>query len=156
MAVDVGVEHTHRQPAGRHRGGQVDRHAGLADAALAGRDRVHPGQRAGLGERDDGFAGIAAQLLAQFGALLVVHHVETDLHCAGAGHVGDRGGDPLGDLGLLRAGRGGQVHLDVHAVVGVDGDALDHAELGDRPAQFGVDHLGQAGADRGLQLSASF
>ena len=65
-------------------------------------------------------------------------------------------GDPFGDLGLLRAGRGGQVDLDVHAVVGVDGDVLDHAELGDRSAQFGVDHLGQRGADRGFQVSAVF
>ena len=92
MAVDVGVEHADRQPARGHRRGEVDRDAGLADAALAGRDRVHPGQRAGLGERDDRFAGVAAQLLAQLGALLVVHHVEADLDRAGAGHVGDRRG----------------------------------------------------------------
>ena len=36
-----------------------------------------------------GSRGVAAQLLAQFGALLVVHHVEADLDRAGARHVGD-------------------------------------------------------------------
>ena len=34
----------------------------------------------------------------------------------------------------------------------LDGDVLDHAELGDRPPQLGVDHLGQCGADRGFQV----
>ena len=106
----------------------------------------------GLGERDDRFPRVAAQLLAQLGALLVVHHVEGDLDGTGAGHVGDGTADALGDLGLLRAGRGGQIHLDVHAGVGVDGDVLDHAEFGDRPPQLGVDHLGQRGADRGFQV----
>ena len=36
-----------------------------------------------------GSRGVAAQQLAQFGALLVVHHVEGDRDRAGAGHVGD-------------------------------------------------------------------
>ena len=134
MPVDVGVEHADREAAGRHRRGEVDRHARLADAALAGGDRIHPRQRSRLGERDHGFARVAAQLLAQFGALLVVHHVEADLDRAGARHIGDRGRHLLGDLGLLRARLGGQVDPDVHAAVGVDVDALDHAELGDRPA----------------------
>ena len=50
VAVDVGVDDADLQPVGRHRRRQVHRHRGLADAALAGGDRVHPGQRAGLGE----------------------------------------------------------------------------------------------------------
>ena len=65
---------------------------GLADAALARRDRVDAGQRAGLGERDDRVGGIgAADGAAQLGALLVAHDVEDDLH---RGHTGD-GGDRL-------------------------------------------------------------
>ena len=64
--------------------------------------------------------------------------------------------DQLGDLVLLRAGRGGQVDLDRHAVIGLDGDALDHAEVGDRTAQLRVDHLGQCSTDRGLQLGGRF
>ena len=45
------------------------------DAALPDAT-ADPGQRAWLGERDHRLAGIAAQLLAQFGALLVTHHVQ--------------------------------------------------------------------------------
>lgn len=64
MAVDIGVQHTDRQAAGRHRRRQVDRDGGLADPALAGRDGIDPGQRIRLCERDNGLAGVAAQLLA--------------------------------------------------------------------------------------------
>ena len=53
VAVDVGVDDADLAgPAAAMRGGEVDRHRGLADAALAGGDRVHARQRAGLGEGD--------------------------------------------------------------------------------------------------------
>ena len=52
VAVDVGVDDADREPAAGHRGREVDGDRRLADAALAGGDRVDPGQRAGLGERD--------------------------------------------------------------------------------------------------------
>ena len=66
----------------------------LADAALARRDRVDAGQRAGLGERDDRLGGVgAAHGLAQLGALLVAHHVELDLHRGDPGDGGHGGGD---------------------------------------------------------------
>src|ERR1700727_1042172 len=65
------------------RRGQVDRDRRLTHAALAGGDGVHPSQRSGLGERYDGLAGVAAQLLAQFGALLALHHVQADVHRGG-------------------------------------------------------------------------
>ena len=55
------------QAARGERGGQVDRDRRLADAALAGRDGVHAGARAGLRERDLVGRGVAAQLLAQLG-----------------------------------------------------------------------------------------
>ena len=97
-----------------------------------------------MSERDDGLAGIAAQLLAQLGALFVVHHVQADLHRAGAGNVGDRFGYAFDDFGLFRAGGDGQVDPDEHAAVGRDVDAFDHPEFGDGTPQFGVDHLASA------------
>ena len=103
----------------------------------------------------NGITGSAASprsMLAQLGALLVAHHVEGDGDGSGTRHVGDRLGHPLGDLGLLRARRRGQVDLDVHRAVVGDRDALDHVELGDRAAEFRVDHFGQCGADRALEL----
>ena len=38
--------------------------------------------------------------------------------------------------------------------IGADLDALDHIEFGDRPAQFGVDDLGQGGTDGLLEFVA--
>src|ERR1700731_1249451 len=54
-----------------------------------------------------------------------------------------RPADKVGDLRLLRAGGGGQVDLDMHAVVGFDCHRFHHAQLCDRPTQLRVDHLGQ-------------
>ena len=79
VAVDVGVDDADLQAVGGHRRGQVDGHRGLADAALAGGDRVDPGQRAGLGERDLALGRAAAQRGRQLLALLVAHHVERDV-----------------------------------------------------------------------------
>jgi hypothetical protein len=110
------------------------RHRRLADAAFAGGDGVDPGQRPRLGERDDRLAGVTAQLLTQFGALLVVHHVEADLDRSGARHVGDGLADPVADFGLLRAGGGGQVDLDVHIAAGAQLDTFDHPEFGNGAA----------------------
>src|SRR3712207_7216237 len=50
ISVDVGVHDAHREAPLRQRGGQVDGDRRLADAALAGGDGVHAGQRARLGE----------------------------------------------------------------------------------------------------------
>ena len=155
VPVDVGVQHAHREAPRGQRRRQVDRDAGFADPALARRDGVDLGQRAGLGERDHRFPRVATQQLAQLGALLVVHDVQAHAHRTGAGHVADRPSHLLADLGLLRTGRRGEVDLDMHRVVVVDGDVLDHADLGDRTAQLGVDHLGQCGADRRFQVMRS-
>ena len=51
VPVDVGVQQADLQAGGRERDRQVDGDGGLADPALAAGDRVHLGQRAGLGER---------------------------------------------------------------------------------------------------------
>src|SRR5271163_4884287 len=99
-------------------------------------------------------AAIAAQLLAQLGALVVVHHVQADLHGTGAGNVGDRLSDAVADLGLLRAAGGGQVDRHMHAAAGVDVNTLDHPEFGDGAPQFWVDHLCQCGADSRAQVGS--
>jgi hypothetical protein len=78
-AVDVGVQHADRQAAGGQRDGDVHRDGGLAHPALAGRDGVDTGARAGLRERDLVHRRVAAQLLAQLRPLCVTHHVELDV-----------------------------------------------------------------------------
>jgi hypothetical protein len=81
-------------------------------------------------------------LLTQLGALLVIHHVQADLHCASARDIGHGLAYPLADFGLLRACRDGQVDLDVHVAIGANVDTFDHPEFGDGAAQFRIDHLG--------------
>ena len=44
VPVDVGIDHPYRQAPGGERHGNVDRDGRLADAALPGRDGVHPGE----------------------------------------------------------------------------------------------------------------
>ena len=61
-AVDVGVDDADRVALGGERDGEVDGDAGLADAALAGRDEQRAGPRAGLGERDRPPLGVAVGL----------------------------------------------------------------------------------------------
>ena len=126
VAVDVGVDDADGQAAGGERGGQVHRHRRLADAALARRHAVHPRQRAGLGERDDGLGGAAAQVLAHVGALLVAHHVQLDAHGGDPGDARDGLGDPLGDRLPHRTAGDGEEHADVGDTVDHH-DALDHA-----------------------------
>ena len=56
----VGIEKADPDSVGRHCCRQVHRHRRLADPALAGRNGVDPGERAGLGERDLPFRPAAA------------------------------------------------------------------------------------------------
>ena len=65
VAVDVGVDDADLEPLRGHREREVDGDRRLADAALAGGDREHLGQRAGLGERDLPLGLAAAQRLLQ-------------------------------------------------------------------------------------------
>ena len=98
VAVDVGVDHADLEAVGRHRRGQVDRHRRLADAALAGRDRVDAGERARLGEGDLALGLAAAQRGRQLLALLVAHHVERRRRRAVTPSTArDRVGDAVGD-----------------------------------------------------------
>ncbi len=138
VTVDVGVEHTHRQSARGHRCGEVDGDRRLADTTLAGGHRVDTRERPGLGERDDGLGGIAAQRLAELGALLVAHHVEGHAHLAHTGDVGDGLGDAFRNLGAHGASGRGQIDRHIDAAVGADLDALDHSEIGDGLADLRV------------------
>lgn len=97
VAVDVGVDHADLAALGRHRRGEVDRHRGLADAALAARHRVDTGQRGRLGERDLLGRLTAPELLLEGLALFFAHHVEVDLHPGDTRDLGDGGGDVTRD-----------------------------------------------------------
>ena len=75
-----------RRPCCGQRGGQVDGHRGLADAALAGGDRVDPGQRVRAwrtGSRAP--ASPPRSFWLQAGALLVAHHAEGHVDAGDAG-----------------------------------------------------------------------
>ena len=137
------------RPRRGQRGGQVHRHRGLADAALAGGHRVHPGARAGLRERDLVGRRVAAQLLAQLAALGVAHHAELDLHRpTRPRHPRHGGGDVAGELLLHRAAGHGQQHPHGDRAAAADRHRLDHVQLGDRLADLRVVDRRQGGADR--------
>ena len=137
-AVDVGVQDTHSQTLGGHRGRHVDRHRRLAHTTLAGRDREDPGQRPGHREGDLAYRVVAAQQGLQSLALLGAHHVELDDHGRDATEAGDRCRHPLGQGVLHRAPRDRQVDRDSRSAVGVDGRGLDHPDVGDRPVDLRV------------------
>ena len=143
VAVDVGVDHPDRQPAGGQRRGQVHRDRRLADPALARRHAVHARQRAGLGERDDGLGRAAAEVLAA--SRRAARRLITSRSTRTAVTPGTRDTasvTPRGDRLAHRAAGDGEVDADVGDAVGHD-DALDHAQLGDRPVDLGVLDGGQ-------------
>src|SRR5205823_981347 len=108
VAVDVRVDDAHLEARPGHRDGEVDGDRRLADTALAGGDRVHPGQRPRLRERDLLLPGTAAQRCREAAALVVAHHTEVD---ADGGHALDgrhRCGHVPGDLVAQRAAGDGE------------------------------------------------
>ena len=145
VAVDVGVDDPDRQALGGHRRGQVRRDRRLADAALAGGDRVDPGQRAGLGERDlllaapPSFARISLRCSSLITSRSTVTDVTPSTASTARGH-------PPGDLVAHRASGDRQVDVDVDRAA-VDPDVLDHPELGDGAADLGVLDLGKGGVN---------
>jgi hypothetical protein len=145
VPVDVRVDDPHLEPGPCHRGGQVDGHRGLADAALARCDREHAGEGVGLRERDLLVGLPTPQLPLQCLALLGAHHVELDLDAGHPGDALDRRGHLAGDLVAHRAAGDRQEHLDPDLAARLDPHRLDHAQLGDRPADLRVVHGGQCG-----------
>jgi hypothetical protein len=131
------------------RGGEVHGQGGLADAALAARDRDHARARI---ERDRLLRPAAAELRRQRGLLVRAHHVEAQLDALDSG----QGADVLGDLVLERvaqraAGNGERDRDgDVRAV---DQDLPHHVELGDGLAQLGIDHVLER-AENGVAVDA--
>ena len=129
-----------RRPCWASDGREVDGHRRLADAALAGGDRVHPGQRAGWAN------GISRSALPPRScscssarcSSLITPRVDrrppvTPSTAARAAVVS-----------LVRVSFSGQPETVSRIVDGdlagvVDRDALDHAELGDGLADLGVD-----------------
>src|SRR4029450_924985 len=105
VPVDVRVHDADRETGCGNRGGQVHRYRGLANPALAGRDRVDPGHRGCLGERDVPAGLGAAQLGLQRLALLLGHYPERDLHPGDSVDPAYRIGDVAGQRLLERAAR---------------------------------------------------
>jgi hypothetical protein len=99
-----------------------------------------------VGKGNDGLRarGTTAQAGLQRLALLLGHHAEVDLDRLDARERGQRGGDVAGQLVAQRATGDGQQQLDPDQAAG-DREALDHAELGDRPADLGVVDGGEGG-----------
>src|SRR4029453_8299646 len=66
-------------------------------------------------------------------ALVLGHDPEVDLDPGDAGQGGDGRGDVPGDAVLERAAGHGEQDLDGDQAAVVDGDVLDHVEVGDGP-----------------------
>jgi hypothetical protein len=105
--------------------------------------RVHLGQRAWLGERDDALRLAASQRSLQGPPLLLAHHVELDPDPGHPVELAHRGRDITSDLVAQRAAGHGQPDIDPHGPIGGDVNVLDHAELGDRTVDFGVADTGE-------------
>jgi hypothetical protein len=138
VPVDVGVQDAHLLPGRSQRRGQIHRHRGLADPALAAGNSEHPGQRRGLGEGDLLFRAPSAQLALEFLALLLAHHIQVDLDPGHARQLADRRGHVPGDGIAQRAAGHGQVDIDPDHAALAHGDVLDHPELGDRTVDLGI------------------
>ena len=150
-AVDVGVDDADRVAAGGEGDGEVRRHAGLADAALAGRDEQRPGPRAGLGERDRPALGVALRLAVGCGrgrlpcswmrsasrswSVITVNSTADGVTPSSAATASST---RLRDLVLQRAAGDGEGDEDGHAAVGGRVDRADHAEVDDRAVQLRV------------------
>ena len=148
VAVDIRVDHAHGEPASRQGGRQVDRDAGLAHAALAAGDAVHPGARPRLRERDDRLGtGRPAQSGLQRLALLLRHHAEVDRHAGHPRYRGDRLGDVVAQLVLQRAAGDGEQDAQPYRAARVHGHRLDHVQFGDRPVDLRILHGGERVAD---------
>ena len=146
MAVDIRVDQTDGESEIGHRHGEIRGEGGLAHSALAGCDREHARQRAGLGEGNHALIA-STQRPLEFGALLVVHDIELHAHLGDSRHGGDRLGDSRGD-GLAHGAAGdGEVDADGDQPGGIDVDGLQHADLGDRPMDLGILDRGEGGVD---------
>ena len=141
VAVDVGVDDADPQALGGHRGGEVDGHRRLADAALAGGDRRRRGSatrawRTGPRARRGRRAACVAERLA----LLVGHDAELDAHGGRR-----RARAPTAAVTSLRdlvahraAGDGQQARGRRRVPSAAISTRVDHAELGDRAVDLGV------------------
>ena len=76
--------------------------------------------------------------LLQVGALFVAHNVEVDIHRRDVGYLHDRLHDPIGDGAAHGTALDGEVDADIDNTTVVYIDALEHADLGDRPMDFGI------------------
>ena len=167
--VDVGVEDADVVAGPLQRDGQVDRHRGLADPALAGRDPEDAGLRPGLHELvgptllvPEGAAlavvvpvvvpvvggvhraavdGVAPQQHPQAGPGLLVHQDGLDDDLVHPADAGGRGPDPGDELVDLRVLGDRQGHVD-RDLLALGHDPPDHAQLPQRASELGVVHVG--------------
>ncbi len=151
VAVDVGVDDTHRVALLGEGDGEVGGDARLADTTLARRDEEWAGLGSGRGERDrptlgvtvglsmaGGGAGRAVQLDPQVFALLVGHHREVELDVGDAVECGERAAHPILDLTAQRASGDGEGDQDVGGAGVVELRPSEHPEIDDRAVELRI------------------
>ena len=111
-----------------------------------------PGQAVRPGERDLALGDTASEHGAQGGALVLVHHAQFDAYGAHTLDLPHGHRHVVAESVLERAASRGQQDPDRDACVGVDGDVVDHAEIGDRALDLGVENGVEGGTDLGCQL----
>ena len=138
MAIDVSVQQADLATQLSQGQSQVDGHRGLADATLAGGHRDDLGGVSGLGEGDDAFGDAAAQLHLEGITLLVSHGAELDGNAGDPIDTADGLGHLLAQLSLEGASGHGQQDADEGASLIINGDLINHVEIGDGAFDLGV------------------
>jgi hypothetical protein len=145
-APDVGVEDTDRVAALGEGHRQVRGDGRLADAALARGDHQDRGLEGDRGPRSP-LLGEDPRPAHQVALGVGVEHAQHEIGFAYAVEREDRLAHVAFDLVLEGAAGGRERHVHYGPAPIVDGDVAHHAQFDDGRAQFGVEHLGEAGAD---------
>ncbi len=141
-AVHVGVDEADREALRRERDREVRGERGLADAALAARDRVDAREAVGA-ERDAALGGGTAEPFGERATPLGAHHADRELEPRDPGHGLDGLAHVALDGGRGRAADDRQRDVHVGHAVRLDAHVGDHVELGDGAADLGIHHAGE-------------
>ena len=158
-AVHIRVNNAHRKPARSERRGKIRGHGGLTHATLTGHHTEHAGQRTGGGER---VGTLRLEHRTQGRTLLRVHRTHLQLHTLNALNGGGGVTNLLLDSVLQRATLNGEQNLHLSPVAAgnrltaliqfrMHERSLNHAQLRNGAAQFGVLDAGKCRVERILQ-----